>query len=205
MQVNVIPSMPGVDAFRALVYSPPTPDMINYMQSTMQRAGQTLGELGTGFIQRAGEVFSALNSYEAIERGKRLLSMVGTHVDENVIYTVPFERLHQANLEMQRYIMSEPSIRNMYNQQSISGYEDTYYNNDVEIVDGLTTRYMDVMTGVGYYDPYKPVDPVFYTHSHDVYFDLDRLDRMSVLDTWRNVRNAIAKGIDPTSKHLDEL
>lgn len=67
-------------------------------------------------------------------------------VDNYYMECLTFSNLQQANFTMQRWIMSHPEVRNLYLQQNIDGYSNTYKNvfgNEVGEADYNYRRVMD--------------------------------------------------------------
>ncbi len=206
MQVNVITG-PANEAFNALVYGQPTQDMLNYIDHSMGQVKDKLGDLGTNFMNRANELYNRFSSNEAIMKSKHILNRAGIHVSDDVIYYIPEEKIYNPNIEMQHWIMSEPEIRHMYDRQLCNGYSETYFDYDDHTAKPKERlEYMQVMDGVSTSDPFNKEDTVsFYSYDRDNRREIDNIDRISILDTWRNAKNVLASGFDPTDPDKVEL
>jgi len=201
MQVNVIRG--GDAAFNALLYPPPDQKFLNYLQTNIQSAKESFTGLGTQFVNTVQNMYNKYNSTEAINASKALLQSTGTHFNQHVIYPVGYDNFNTANLMMQRYVMSQPSISEMYRDNMCHGYQETYFDPEPNTYGEDRTDYRRVMDGVLQYDE---EDAYFNYYSQDSEEDdLDDMDKLSILDTWDNALRLINEGVDPTSPDLDDL
>ena len=198
MRVNVMTGDSN-ELFRALVYQPPTADMVEYMQNTIAKAGQAIGNAGSTLVSNAQQLFSRFNSEEAIIRSKNLINQASTHVSENVIYAVNPSSIGRANLEMQQWIMEEPNVQRLYKKQMLDGFSQTYFDYcDSQTPPEERPQYMQVTDGVMSTEAYGDLETTFYTYTHEDRKTIDRYDRMAILDSWRVARNMICDDVDPT-------
>lgn len=201
MQVNVIRG--GDAAFNALLYPPPDQNFLTYLQNNIQTAADAVSGMGTAFVDTVKSMYNRYNSTEAINASKALLHSTGTHFNQNVIYPVGYDNFTTANLLMQRYIMSEPSVSELYRDNMCYGYQETFYDNEPGTYGKERTDYRNVMDGVMEFEEDQAVFK-YYSHSSEEP-DLDTLDKLSILDTWDNAIRLIEEGIDPTDLEGGEL
>lgn len=201
MQVNVVRG--GDAAFNALLYPPPDQNFLTYLQNNIQSAAESVVGIGTAFMDNVKNMYNRYNSTEAINASKALLQSTGTHFNQNVIYPVGYDNFNTANMIMQRYVMAEPSISEMYRDNMCYGYQETFYDMEPDSYGVERTDYRRVMDGVMDFEDDHAVFK-YYSQSSDEP-DLDTLDKISILDTWDNALRLIDEGIDPTSPDLDDL
>lgn len=196
MRVNVISG--GEHALNALLYKQPDERFLDYLNSHMSSAYQAIGEAGDRFMSNVRGMYDKYNASDVLQLGKMLLSRTGTHFSQDVIYNVPYERLGEANLIMQRYIMAQPDLSKMYNKNMCSGFNGTYIDIEPGVYGTQRTEYIQVMDGVLQFNDNGGDDGHFRHYSDSNTDDLDVISKLSILDTWRSVELAIARGIDPS-------
>ncbi len=129
----------------------------------------------------------------------------GVELGENFIMELrTFEELQNANLTMQRWVMADPFIRELYLEQNIDGYSDTYLNTSDKYVGPKDYHYQLAMSGV----PVEVGDGKTITYFYHAEEDLregDRKlshhDKIAIQRTWANARHiAQEMGFDFTCK-----
>lgn len=133
------------------------------------------------------------------------LRSAGVELGENFVMELrTFEELQNANLTMQRWVMSDPYIRELYLQQNIDGYSGTYINTSDKYVGARDYHYQLAMSGI----PVEMGDGTTITRFYHAEEDLREGDRklshhekIAIKHTCANAR-AIAQdmGFDFTCK-----
>ena len=107
---------------------------------------------------------------------------------------VTFEQFQSANLTMQRWVMACPDVRNLYLQDNIDGYTDTYVNTSGKRVGEQDYHYQLAMSGVPV-DNADGTETVRFYHAEDDLYPgdrkLDHHEKVSIQHTWRNARSLI--------------
>jgi hypothetical protein len=196
MRVNVISG--GEHALNALLYKQPDENFLEYLKSHMHNAYQTIGEAGNRFMSNVRSMYDKYNASDVLQLGKMLLTRTGTHFSQDVIYNVPYEQLGGANLIMQRYIMAHPDLSKLYVKNMCSGYNGTYVDIEPGVYGTNRSEYIQVMDGVLQFDVNGGENGYINHYSDSNTDDLDVISKLSILDTWRSVEIAIARGIDPS-------
>lgn len=193
--------------FDALMYKPPTEQVMNYINTNIARATEVLGNAGSNFINHVKNTYDKFNNQSVINMGKSILYGVGSHMNDNVVMPLTMDRLPTANHIMQQYIIAQPEVNAMLQDNMCYGFQETYYDIEPGVVGTERNDYRRVMSGVVQHDEEEDLDyMVQYTSGDDEdETDLDPMDKLSVLDTWDSVMQALAAGIDPTSPDGDEL
>ena len=187
----------GEDAFNSLLFTP-RPEVVEYLQQNMYQALDKLQGYNDQFVQVTQNMFNAVNSADAIQRAKQFLHSAQSSIDPNAIYPLYENNIYDANTVMQRYVMVEPTIRKLYEEQRCYGYDDMFLDINPDITAKNIKEHDDyraVMDGVlqftddtGYWENYLDVTP------------LDIMDQVAVLTTWDTVKTMIAEGKDPTAE-----
>lgn len=126
----------GIEEFDALAFGEPHPNSVKFFQSQyqdiVQNAQNFVGDLGKRFVQTATNIYQNYVSPEALARVRNILHHVKINNDlvERITELIDIQQMQKANLTMQRWIMANPMVRSMYNEQKLDGYSDTYI--DVE-------------------------------------------------------------------------
>ncbi len=197
MRVNVIRGS-GDDVFRALSYAPPDNGMLNYINNSMGYAKEQLGNIGTNFMDRASNLYNRFNSNEAINRSKQILNQSSVYINEDVVYLINSNNINNSNIEMQQWIMEEPTIRKAFNKQMIEGFSESYFDFEPEVrIPSNRTQFMQVASGITatYMDE---LDGSKYTYTVEDRKDITDFDRQTILDSWMVARDMLCDDIDPT-------
>lgn len=188
----------GQAAFDALVYPPADNRLLTYLNNNIQSAITTTNALSDRFVSTVKNMYDKFNSSAALNASKALLHRVGMHFNQNVIYPVNENSIGSANLIMQQYIMANPTVNHLYEQNRCYGYTDTYFNYEPNTYGKERLDYQRVMTGVLQFDKGGDDGYVVHYSNGDTQDDLHHMDKISILDTWNVVELLIAREIDPT-------
>ncbi len=201
-RVNVIRG--GDVAANALIYRPPDNALLEYLNNSINSAIEHTSSLSDRFVSTVRGMYDKFNSSAAIAASKALLYNAGMHFNQDTIYPVSYDNLSTANLAMQRYIMAQPLMSNLYKKNMCYGFQNTYLNMEPETYGKDRLEYQRVMDGVLQHD--KNGDAYIMHYSNDDYVDeLHVFDKLSVLDTWNNVARMIANGYDPSDPEQGDL
>lgn len=195
----------GELAMDALLYGAPSPKLQNYLHNGLEQAKVALGNIGQNFITHTKAMYERFNGDKTVNAMKATLYASNEVIDDVAIYSVPYDKLGEANYRMQHYIMANPTVAKMYNRSMCSGYEDSFVNTETGSTPTENILYRDVMDGV--YD-IEEDELVHYTHVSPFDDESDGMhimDKLAVLDTWNEAELAISRGIDPTSPEMQEL
>ena len=195
----------GEDAVRAILYTPPSEQLVAYVNNNINNALSAITNASQEFVNATKTMFNNATNSNVINAGKMLLNQLGNMGTPDAIQYLTTEQLHTANIGMQYWIMECPEVRTLYNQNMCYGYGDTY----VDMEEGIEnpedrSGYNRVMSGIlqfesdgsGYFRHYEDssdVDP------------LSTIDQFTILDTWHNARQALLKGIDITDPNGGKL
>lgn len=175
----------ATDAFDAMVYGAQHPNTINYLSNQVNNISNTLTEAGRAFMQRSKQAFDFFNGNAAIEFARKVVSSVkSVFQSEHVIRLWEIDNLQQATLTMQRWIMANPMVRELYHSQRIDGYSDTYSD-----IHGL-------VSGADHYDYRRVMDGMMTITDDDYHFteyvepliegdrDLTFGEQVDIIHTW---------------------
>lgn len=197
----------GIAAFNAVAFGPQNPKNEEYFRREMESMSQMTGVFSDAFVQKAFSIFDLYHGADAIAKGRAAMNQVSGLAAVNTYRRIDkISDFQTAGPVMQRVIMANTMIREMYHQQRIDGFSDTYVDPDPgrsgenhyewrRIMDGMANiaETGDAMT-VTFYDE---VDP----------FEQPRLkpaERSDAVATWENAEFFLLEAArDPTKKGID--
>jgi hypothetical protein len=180
----------------------------NQVYSMAQNFGGMMNDAVSSFVGRAQAAFEAVNGEAAMRRARAAIGRASAAFQRDVIRGLnTLQELQQAPFVMQRFIMAEPMVRNLYHKQRCDGYSDTYVDMFPQDVGKNHYDYRLVMDGqVTIFENEDGEDDWMVTHYPDDYLGTDQkmpsIDQVHVRDAWRLARNTIRRGKDdPVSAH----
>lgn len=194
INVNVING--GDFAANALLYNQPSQSLMNYLSDNMNHMLGKLHNVSDAFKSSVVNLYNKAYDNSIINAGKLLLNSIGYSLNQNVIYRVPYESIHEANPFMQQYIMSEPTLNKLNKTNRCYGFQDTYIDPEPDTYGEDRQIYQRVMDGVIQFDQDGEAFVKHYINSDEV--ELSTIEKISILDTWDDVARLIAEGVDPS-------
>lgn len=203
----------GDDAFAAAICGIQNPVNRQYFQQQIQHAqeliGDTFGQYGQRFIDGARQMYERYNSAAAVEAAKTVLNQIRGIFQHDIIRSISSITDFQiATPVMQRWIMANPMVREVYHDQRCDGYSDTYVDNAPGAIGEEHYDWRRVMNGVAQFDE---KDEVYFNHyaeelDHGDQEELAAEDQFRILDSWHHIQNFMIEGLkDPTSPWNDSL
>lgn len=125
-----------------------------------QDLGATMTDMGNRFVERAKELYEKAYDSKAIQAARATLRAVKGLFHPNAI--VPLESIDElrgAQPAMQRYLMANPETRQMYFDQRIDGYSDSYVNIHGKAIGDDHYDYRRVQQGMVTFNDDKPEEP----------------------------------------------
>lgn len=197
------------DDFNALAFGNKHPGTLSFLQnqiSHIQNMSHVFTDAGNRFVSAATDIYNRHNSEEALRRVSAAVRKLSHVFQTNSIrYIDNVASLQHAPVIMQRYIMAEPLVRNMYLEQRCDGYSGSYVNihgNDMGDDNYDYRRVMD-----GFVQDHVEEDGVVNWKASLYIEELVEGDRkltieeqVDIIDTWEAIRYAMKLGEeDPTS------
>lgn len=106
-----------------------------YLVNQLNNFSHSLNEVGRKFMEETKTIYERLNNSEAIRAAKNAARKISGILHPNTImYMGDINMLRNAQPIMQRYIMAQPDVRNLYHRQLCDGYSDTYVDYQPNIV-----------------------------------------------------------------------
>lgn len=195
-------------AFNELAYAPRSQETLQFLAESAQVFAQNLTDTGRAFMQTATAKWDQYFGEDAMRAARAAVRSVQTMWDADVIRKLTtIAQMQHAPQVMQRYLMADPFIRNLYLQQKLDGYSDTYKNTHGNVVGVEHYDYRRLMNGVvqeredgswfsdTFFDELEPGD-------RELKFD----EQFEIIDSVANMVRKIREGKDdPTSRYNSSL
>lgn len=191
-------------AIKSLVYGNQSSSVIDYFKTNLHNVASTVKNVSSDFFNTASNLWEKYNSNKVLDAAKSLLYSMGGHFNQDIIHTVRYENIPNANLIMQKYIMCHPEVNSLYRKNSCNGFEGTYYNEEPNVWGKDRLDYQRVMDGVFQFESNGDGYVEFYSNE-DTQDELNIYDKLSILETWDSVSNMLANKMDPTDPDEGEL
>jgi hypothetical protein len=193
----------GVEAFDLMLYPDQHPRNDQYIQAQFDLSNpiyQALNDFGRQFMLKSKETYENLQNSEALRIARAAIRQTKNLFKADTILELKtLEELQAAQPTMQRWLMSNPTIRELYLQQRCHGFKDTYHDPNPEGLRATDYNWRRVMTGVveeteggdwtttQYLEELLP-DDVELTHDQKV----------DILSTWDVANLFLSTGFDVT-------
>lgn len=196
---------PATSDFDALAFGSPHPGTIDYIRRKIESIPATFNDRGAAFMADIHERWDNFMGSDAMRRARAVKErLFGDSVYQTQDGIYAYDHLPQvqnAGIVMQKYIMSEPSVRRMYYDQRCDGFSQTYVDPFPGKIGEEDYNYRKVMQGAvtdtkdGGWVARIWIDDVA---EGDVPLAFD--ERAKILTAWETVRWYMENGReDPTS------
>lgn len=196
----------GDGGFDALAYGEAHPNVARFIDEQAGRLNNAISDAGRQFMGYVGGLVDRVSNAEITQRIQALTSKAASMWDRDAICTLTtlFD-FQQAKSKMRRWVMAEPTVRKLYHQQRVEGYDD-----------GQNPQYIDVepdRIGTAHYDYRRATDGLVVFDddgewSSTTYFeelregdrDLTLSEQVHISLTWERLREHLDRAsFDPTS------
>ncbi len=192
------------DAFNAFVYPEKHPSGVQFLRNQFSNFTGVLTGAANDFIQASRQQIDRFTSNAALDFARNVVkSVMGTSTitTDRITTLFDLQQLQGASNQMQRWVMANPIVRELYHEQRCEGYVDTY----VDVQPGLRLDdhydYRRVMDGVMQFDQTDGWYAKFYVEElKENDRDLTHGEKVDVIQTWSKLEYLIALNKeDPTS------
>jgi hypothetical protein len=199
MHVNVI-NAGNIQSFDYLLYPEQNPMNQQFIQRQLQSFSSSLTDIGRTWMDSAKVMYDQIYDSRAIRAAKAAVRMAAGFFHPNSIMPLmDLEQIQHAQPVMQRYIMAEPTIREIYLRSRCDGYYPTY----VDVHPGRIQQ--------DHYDYRRVMDTIVHDvqdegwrvsqYSEDLLpedRDLTFQEQTYMLSTWDIIKMFVEAGSDPT-------
>lgn len=197
---NVITTDSLGSATSALFYQP-SQQMHQYIASGVNQYIQQVGSVIPMYAESIRQKYDEIVSSSAVQYISVLKNRLNSVWQTNSIrYLNDIDQLQQAPSVMRRWIMAQPDIRQMYQNNAISGYGERYEDKHPDQLGYQHYDYRRVMNGVVYKDNDLLQSTQYYEHVDEKDL-LNIVEKSSILSTWDYLSHVIDSDTnrDPTS------
>ena len=197
--------------FNALAFGQKHPGTLQFLETQVAHAENLMSNFtaaGSQFMSRAREVFNSFNGADASRLAKAAANKFNSVFQTNRIRPLlDLSEMQSACLTMQRWIMAEPTVREMFHRQRVAGFSDSYIDMEPDSIGSTHYDYQRVMDGMlvetdnGGYEFTHYFDP-----KHEEDHTLDIVDKVDILSTWDMVKVYLERNEeDPTDPFCGRL
>ncbi len=152
MQIQVVPNGSPL-TFNMMLYPEQHYRNQSYIQQKIEQVSTQLGsvvsDFSTKFMERARSLYEQAHNSQAVLAAKAAIRATkGLFHPNAIIQLDSLDELRSAQPVMQRYLMANPIVRELYLEQRIDGYSDTYVNVHGKNIGENHYDYRRVMDGV---------------------------------------------------------
>lgn len=201
---------PGQANFDAIAFGVPIQANLNFLEERLNNYSATMQNAGEAFLKRGMEVFNRYGGADAIRLAKAAVRSVQHAFDKDMVRELKtIGSVQQAGQQMQRWIMANPTVREMFHQQRCDGYSNQYVDIAPNSIGKDHYDWRLVNTGLVNETPDDP-DHEWSCVNHldesadDVFLSLP--EKLEILSTWDFISKLMVPGKeDPTSPYCDKL
>lgn len=192
----------GANEFNALVYGQKNPGTISFLEQESFTISPHLTAAGQQFFANQGSLFEQFNGAEAIRLAQAAVRKVNSIFQPNSIRALyGLGEIQNAPLTMQRWIMAEPTVRQMYHEQRCDGYAESYVDMQPGFVGREHYDWRMVQHGLLQdEDEEAPLTTFYFDELAEGDRELTLEEKMDIVSTWDLVKTMVKSGgEDPTS------
>ncbi len=198
----------GTTEFNALVYGQKNPGTISYLEQQSFTVSPHLTAAGQAFFANQADLYEQYNGAEALRLAAAAVRKVASIFQPNSIrplYTLG--ELQNAPLALQRWIMAEPTVRELYHQQRCDGYSESYVDMHPGFVGREHYDWRMVQHGlIQTEDEEEPMARFFFDDLVEGDRELTLDEKTDIVTTWDIVKNMVKTNQeDPTSAFGGQL
>ena len=176
---------------------------LNYLQANYESFMAKAKQLNNEFVGAVKGVYNYFNNSGIVQKTKDILIRNGSNLSNDSIYILNSETVFNPGLLMKNYMMANPHIYNLYQENRCSGYEDEWHDNEKGTPAEWRNDYLYAIDGIGQWDDDN--DELVITHYHGVDNPLSTRERLAINESWDTLNFMMANGIDPTDPNKGEL
>lgn len=197
----------GAGGFDALLYPDQHPNTMAYVEQQFSAFSNTLTETGKVFMEQAKSAYDQIMNSDAILYAKAAIRKATGLLNNDVIRPLEsLEDAYSATPLMQRWIMTEPSLRKLHVDQRCEGFSETYVDTDPGKYGILQRDYRLAMSEVVQDDDDAAFAVDYYMEElQPGEKELSHIDKVTIQGIWAFVECAVAQGKDPSSPTGNDL
>lgn len=209
MAINVYTS-DSPEIFNYLIHPEQNPLNQQYLDYQRQQSYGMLSEIGRKFYDASLEAYNTLANSFAVKAAKAMVRRIrNVFQADSVMSLETIEELQMAPPLMQRYIMANPVIRELHQEQRIDGYSDTYVDMYPKDKGEEHYDYRRVMNGVVKFEGEGEDSTWTFRNYLDELVEGDREltagEQADIIGVWELAELFLEAGVDITNQYGGEV
>ena len=192
---------PGAVADMAMSYLPP-PDAFNYFQEQFNQFVNTVSQYSNAFVDRVKQMHQTFTNIDVVQKAKEIITRGKTTIYDDRIYSVDASNMHNAGWMMREYIMAQPKLFTMYQNNRLSGWDDQVYLPEDKVDPYWRDDYLYAIDGVWQFEDDGAIAK-WYSGEDDNPFTIS--ERVVINNAWETALEILAAGIDPTDPNKSKI
>ena len=193
---------PNVDTFNHMVFQNQNPLNQQWIEQRIGSFNNILTDVGRQFMSEVRTVYDHVYNSTAAQMARAAVRMVSTIFHPNAVVELhDIDGIRCAKPVMQRYIMANPMLRELYLDQRCAGYGESYVDNDPSAAAGNSYDYRRVTNGVLMIPEDSDGEVVWAEYLEDLHEgdrELELGEQQAILTSWKFAEAFIKSGEDPT-------
>lgn len=188
----------GTEEFNALCYGQKNPGTMQYLERQVENISNTLTSAGQAWFADSQQLWDRFNGSDALRLARAAVRKAGSLFQDDAIRSLwKIGEIQNAPLTMQRWIMAEPTVRKMYQEQRCDGYSGTYLDMYPGTIGESNYDYRRVMQGMVTIDGEGQEKTMFYLDElavgdRELYLD----EKIDIINSWEIVASLMKYGQD---------
>ncbi len=203
----------GDDAFRLLAFGIPAQQTLDYVENQYQQLRTAAGNVANDFINGAYTLYQHYGGEEALRLAKATLRTASHFFQPDMIRPLSsIASIQQAPSTMQRWIMADPVVRNLYHHNQIEGYADSYLDWSPGVSGVGHKDYEKVVSGLVFMNEAQGEEEPEWVSTTYIHTDeeedppLSFQEQLDIMTTWDAIRAMLGPGKeDPTSVYCNKM
>ncbi len=196
------------DAVKMSAFGQQHANTLQFIENQYNAVSGTLDAASQSFINASKAIYERVSSSEAIRNMKAAVNRVQSIFQSGEIRQLDsLAEIQNAHINLQRLLMAQPTLRNLYHKQGCDGYSDTYIDMNPGMVGHNHYEYQMVNDGIVTFNEDGSWESNTYLidyHTGDS--ELDHTQQLDMIANWDTIENELRYGTsDPTDKYNREL
>jgi hypothetical protein len=184
-------------------------DTMNYVKNSYNNYMQVIeplkqrGNLMHSF-DKLSSIHNEVTNNEFLRKVQHIAGIVSNGLQVNNIHLLhTLDEFRNANPTMQKWIMAEPVVREMWKDSLLTGYGDSYVDKHPNVVGRDHPDYRRVMDGMSYIDNDGRLTNTSYLEAVDADDILNLSEKLIVLSNWKKAKELALGDYDITDPYED--
>lgn len=192
--------------FKSAAYGTQDWKTLEFLSSQYNNLSAMATQTSSDFFTHAKTLYDKISGSTAMRMARQAAAIVRSAWDVDEIRSlISITEMQLALPTMQRWVMANPEVRNMYHKQQLDGYSESYIDLHPNDVGEYHYDYRRVMNGIAV----EVGDKILCTTYPDDLLDEKELsieEQVDIINTWDKMNVYLKYGLeDPTSKWGAEL